>query len=104
MLEDWDQRLVVTTLRLDEEGNWLSLEQVAERDQVERTLRVMLTPTILFQLFCKDSTVLLEVYPDEKDILIMTSMTEDTIAWKKFQRHVTGTPGHKPNRKISAPF
>ena len=41
MLEDWDQRLVVTTLRLDEEGNWLSLEQVAERDQVERTLRVM---------------------------------------------------------------
>jgi len=88
LLEDWDQRLVVTTLRLDEEGNWLSLEQVAERDQ----------------LFCKDSTVLLEVDPDEKDILIMTSMTEDTIAWKKFQRHVTGTPGHKPNRKISAPF
>ena len=55
-------------------------------------------------MFCKDSTVLLEVDPDEKDILIMTSMTEDTIAWKKFQRHVTGTPGHKPNRKISAPF
>ena len=34
MLDDWDQRLVVTTLQVDEEGHRLELQQVAEKDQV----------------------------------------------------------------------
>ena len=34
LLEDWDQRLVVTTLIVDEEGTRLTLDQVAEKDQV----------------------------------------------------------------------
>ena len=35
LLDDWDQRLVVTTLWVDEEGTSISLEQVAEKDQVD---------------------------------------------------------------------
>ena len=34
LLDDWDQRLVVTTLLVNEEGSRLSLDQVAETDQV----------------------------------------------------------------------
>ena len=54
-------------------------------------------------MFCKDSTVLMEVEPEDKDTLIMTCMTDDTIAWRKFQRNVVAV-GQKPSRKISAPF
>merc|ERR1719433_2236869 len=50
LLDDWDQRLVVTTLLVNEEGSRLSLDQVAETDQ----------------LFCKDSTLLFEVDPDDR--------------------------------------
>ena len=32
--EDWDQRLVVTTLLRDEEGGGITLVQEAEKDQV----------------------------------------------------------------------
>ena len=32
--EDWDQRLVVTTLMRDEEGGVITLVQEAEKDQV----------------------------------------------------------------------
>ena len=41
--------------------------------------------------------------PEDKDILIMTCMTEDVMAWRKFQRVVASNVG-APNRKISAPF
>jgi hypothetical protein len=33
-LDDWDQRLVVTTLQVDAEGERIELNQVAEKDQV----------------------------------------------------------------------
>ena len=35
LVDDWDQRLVVTTLRVNEEGTRLSLHQLAETDQVQ---------------------------------------------------------------------
>ena len=34
LLDDWDQRLVVTTLQVDAEGERIELNQVAEKDQV----------------------------------------------------------------------
>ena len=35
LVEDWDQRLLVTTLnRKEEDGNILELTQIAEKDQV----------------------------------------------------------------------
>ena len=42
MLDDWDQRLVVTTLQVDEEGHRLELQQVAEKDQVSEDCFVSL--------------------------------------------------------------
>ena len=35
LLDDWDQRLVVSTLFVNEDGTRLSLHQVAETDQVK---------------------------------------------------------------------
>jgi len=85
LLDDWDQRLVVTTLDTNENGSRIILNQVAEKD--------------LF--FCKDSTVIYEVEPHDEDVLIMTCMTDSSIAWRKFQR--VSQPS-KSSRKISAPF
>ena len=34
VLDDWDQRLVVTLLEVNDQGNRLTLQQVAEKDQV----------------------------------------------------------------------
>ena len=34
LVDDWDQRLVVSSLHVNEEGTRLSLDQVAETDQV----------------------------------------------------------------------
>ena len=34
LLDDWDQRLVVTNLQVDAEGERIELNQVAEKDQV----------------------------------------------------------------------
>ena len=34
LVEDWDQRLLVTTLARKEDGNILELSQIAEKDQV----------------------------------------------------------------------
>ena len=34
LVEDWDQRLLVTTLTRREDGNILELTQMAEKDQV----------------------------------------------------------------------
>ena len=103
-MDDWDQRLVVSTLQVNEEGTRLSLDQLAETDQVETEPPPPppLFLSTLFQLFCKDSTLLMDVDPDDRDTLIMTCMTKDTIAWRKYQRQVNH--GYKPSRKISAPF
>ena len=34
LLDDWDQRLVVTVMEVNDEGTTLTLKQVAEKDQV----------------------------------------------------------------------
>ena len=34
LVEDWDQRMVITTLTRDQQGNVIELHQVAEKDQV----------------------------------------------------------------------
>ena len=34
--EDWEQRLLVTTLTREEEGKRIVLDQVAEKDQVDK--------------------------------------------------------------------
>merc|ERR1712025_238124 len=86
LLDDWDQRLVVTTLEVDPAGRRLTLSQVAEKDQ----------------WYKQDSTVVLEVDTDEgKDVLVMTCMAGAVIGWRKFQRHV-GRGGAVGNRKISS--
>ena len=46
LLDDWDQRLVVSTLFVNQEGTRLSLHQVAERDQV----KTLLLLSCLYQL------------------------------------------------------
>ena len=55
----------------------------------------------ILQVYCKDSTVILEVDPDDTDVMIMTCVIDDVVAWRKFHRV---TLPNKPNRKISAPF
>ena len=39
LLDDWDQRLVVTTVKVNEEGTSLTLKQMAEKDQVRFILQ-----------------------------------------------------------------
>ena len=34
LVEDWDQRMVITTLTRDQQGNVIELHQAAEKDQV----------------------------------------------------------------------
>ena len=36
LLDDWDQRLVITTLEVNQEGSRLELNQIAEKDQVKK--------------------------------------------------------------------
>jgi len=85
LLDDWDQRLVVTTLSVEEEGAKLRLMQVAEKDQMH----------------CKDSEVEFDVDPEEPDMLIMTCTVGKVTAWRRFLRH---KPPKSSSRKISAPF
>jgi hypothetical protein len=42
LLDDWDQRLVVTLMEVNEEGTKLTLKQMAEKDQV-RFLHLIFT-------------------------------------------------------------
>ena len=42
VLDDWDQRLVVTLLKVNDQGNKLTLQQVAEKDQVSSSKKVFL--------------------------------------------------------------
>jgi len=73
LLDDWDQRLVVTTLTREDQGCRLKLEQVAEKDQK----------------FCRDSSVILSVDRDEPGVLVATFMLDSIIAWRKFRRMET---------------
>jgi len=68
LLDDWDQRLVVTTLALEEDGSRLCLHQLAEKDQMH----------------CKDTTVELDVDPEDPEVLIMTCLAGDVRAWRRF--------------------
>jgi len=86
LLDDWDQRLVVTTVALEEDGSRLCLHQLAEKDQMH----------------CKDTTVELEVDPEEPEVLIMTCLAGDVRAWRRFLKQKP--PKSFANRKISAPF
>jgi len=84
LLDDWDQRLIVTTLEVNPEGTRLTLNQVAEKDQWHH----------------EDSTVVLEIETEEGDVyLIMTSMAADVVSWRKFKKIIK-----QINRKISSPF
>ena len=100
LLDDWDQRLVVTTLQVDAEGERIELNQVAEKDQVPGAKVEYLLRQSLIQWMCKDTTLVLDVDPLEKDTMIMTCMVDDIIALRKFQRQ----NNTRMNRKISAPF
>ena len=61
LVDDWDQRLVVTTLAVNEEGTRLSLDQLAETDQVQTEASLSLPPflpslfvsTFFFSCFVK---------------------------------------------------
>merc|ERR1711892_10362 len=86
VLDDWDQRLVVTLLEVNDQGNRLSLQQVADKDQFLAT----------------DSLVELEVDPKEPDILIMTCKVEDVVAWRKLERQLVNSKFS--DRKPSSPF
>ena len=57
MLEDWDPRFVVTTLSCSQEGDVLSLSQVAEKDMFAK----------------QDSLVTHEVEQADPDTMIMTA-------------------------------
>jgi len=85
LVDDWDQRLVVTTLTAPENGR-LVLNQVAEKDQMH----------------CKDTTIEMDVYPEEPEILIMTCKVGEITAWRRFLRQKP--PKSFSSRKISAPF
>lgn len=90
LLEDWDPRLVVTTLTLESEDKnpKLVLDQVAEKDQH----------------YCADSSV---VWEANGDILTMTCEVDThhgpVVAVRKFVRHQVPTKGSN-SRKMSAPF
>ena len=40
LMDDWDQRLVVTLMEVNDEGTKLTLKQVAEKDQVRFFIKV----------------------------------------------------------------
>ena len=72
------------------------------------------TPSLVlisFQKFCQDSSVVFEVSNEDVDILNMTCMVGDVIAWRKFRRILRKAPAAATeaekktiNRKISCAF
>ena len=72
MLEDWDPRFVVTTLSCSQEGDVVSLSQVAEKDMFAK----------------QDSFVTLEVEEGDPDTMIMTASAGDvTGPWMKLHKY-----------------
>jgi len=86
LVDDWDQRLVVTTLTVDREGTMITLDQAAEKDMASS----------------QDSVVVLEVYQEEPDTLLMTCVAGDVVGWRKFDRQVVNSKF--TGRKISSPY
>jgi len=86
ILDDWDQRLVVTLLDVNPEKTKLTLHQTAEKDQC----------------FANDSIVEFEVDPTEPDILLMRCQVGEVVAFRKFERQINNPKFSE--RKTSAPF
>ncbi|CAB4059100.1 unnamed protein product [Lepeophtheirus salmonis] len=86
-LDDWDQRMVVSTLTLEEDGNKLVITQIAEKDLQYSTDAVI-------------------TYTGNGDILTMSIETSCGIsASKKYVRHQHQPQEDlKPKRKVSLPF
>jgi len=76
LLDDWDQRLVVSTLEVVPHGlgTKLIVHQVAEKDQ----------------RFHLDSEVTYRLCPEDPDILTVTSTIEDVVATRRFRRILEG--------------
>merc|ERR1711874_395053 len=86
LVDDWDQRLVVTTLTVNNTGSMITLDQAAEMDMPRS----------------QDSVMVLEVDPEEPDVLIMTCVAGDIVGWRKFDRQVVNSKF--TGRKISSPY
>jgi len=86
LLDDWDQRLVLSVLKVNNEGTKLTLQQTAEKDQS----------------FADDSIVEFEVDSEEPDVLIVKSRIGDVVAWRKFERQISSS--RVSERKTSSPF
>jgi len=72
LVEDWDQRLVVTTLSRNPDGGALELSQVAEKDQK----------------FCLDSFTIYQVDTEDEDILNVITTIDNVVAKRRFRRHL----------------
>ena len=70
MLDDWDPRFVVTTLTTNQQGDRMSLSQVAEKDMMYR----------------QDSLLDLEIDEEDPNVLVVTSSTDRATGWRKFER------------------
>ena len=104
LLDDWDQRLVVTTVTVSPEGDRITLSQEAEKDQVCMMYDVVEGTNILFSLQAsvQDSMVVLEVEQEEADTLIMTCQAGEVVGWRKFDRQIVNSKFAE--RKISSPY
>ena len=72
LVEDWDQRLLVTTLNRKEDGNILELTQIAEKDQVLNAC--FITTYILKELSCYRNFVLTALHPFKWSPKMKTSL------------------------------
>ena len=77
------------------------------------SIMITINISISFQKFCQDSSVVFEVSNEDVDILNMTCMVGDVIAWRKFRRILRKAPAANGpteaekktiNRKISCAF
>ena len=82
MLEDWDPRLVVTTLTTSKLGDRMVLSQVAEKDM----------------RYTQDSLVEMEINDQDENILIMTCSTDSATGWRKFERQNNQTKFEEKKR------
>ena len=111
LLDDWDQRFVISTLSRDLQANRLTLVQTADKDQATHSLfDINLGKySFILQRFCQDSTIIFEVDEEDSDILTMTMIISDVIAWRRFRRVVRkpakkSVHENKVHRKYSCPI
>jgi len=79
LLDDWDQREVITILSREDDGARLKLEQYADKDEK----------------FHDDSTVIFAVDRDDTDILTATFIINNIISWRKFRRMAQNSGGSR---------